>query len=113
MMFLRVMLMLLCTDDPRPQPEQKGRKADRTWSPTPISTFYPPPGQHSTHPGPNQTLEEGAAVTQRAEFVSSAGSLHFEATAGWISRQKQVLRPDSEGSVGMVEGVLRMRSDFE
>jgi len=59
-------------------------------------------------------VEEGAAVTQRAEFVSSAGSLHyFEATAGWISRQKQVVRSDSEGSVGMVEGVLRMRSDFE
>ena len=47
-----LMLMLLCTDDPRPEPERaKGRKADRTWSPTPISTFYPPaPGQHSTHP---------------------------------------------------------------
>ena len=30
-----------------------------------------------------------------------------------ISRPKQVVRPDLEGSVGMVEGVLRMRSDFE
>ena len=109
--------MLLCTDDPRPQPEEaKGKESRQDLEPNPNIDFLPssaaaldPPAP----PRPNQTVEEGAAVTQRAEFVSSAGSLHFEATAGWISRQKQVVRPDSEGSVGMVEGVPRMRSDFE
>ena len=94
----------------------KGKESRQDFEPNPNIDFLPS-SRAALHPPapprPNQTLEEGAAVTQRAEFVSSAGSLHFEATAGWISRQKQVVRPDSEGSVGMVEGVLRMRSDFE
>ena len=95
----------------------KEKESRQDLEPNPNIDFLPSSSRAALDPPapprPNQTVEEGAAVTQRAEFVSSAGSLHFEATAGWISRQKQVVRPDSEGSVGMVEGVLRMRSDFE